>query len=53
MPHQPRLDALGVLHLVMLRGIERRASFKNDTDREDFVARLAALAEAGTLTVYA
>jgi REP element-mobilizing transposase RayT len=37
----------------MVRGLERRAIFKDDDDRADFVARLAALAEAGALSVYA
>ena len=37
MPRQPRLDAPGVLHHVMERGIERRAIFRDDTDRADFV----------------
>ena len=49
----PRLDAPGTLHHVMVRGIERTSIFRDDTDRSDFVARLAALAEAGALTVYA
>ncbi len=53
MPRGPRLDAPGVLHHVMVRGIERRDIFRTDTDREDFVARLAALAEAGAVSVYA
>ncbi len=53
MPRGLRLDAPGVLHHVMVRGIERRAIFRTDTDREDFVAHLAALAEAGAVTVYA
>ncbi len=53
MPRGPRLDAPGVLHHGMVRGIERRAIFRTDTDREDFVARLAALAEAGAVTMYA
>ena len=44
-PRQPRLDAPGTLHHVMVRGLERRAIFRDDTDRTDFVARLAALAE--------
>jgi REP-associated tyrosine transposase len=43
MPRQARLDAPGVLHHVMVRGIERRALFRDDADRPDFVARLAAL----------
>jgi REP element-mobilizing transposase RayT len=37
----------------MVRGLERRAIFRDDADRADFVARLAALADAGALTVYA
>jgi REP element-mobilizing transposase RayT len=37
----------------MVWGIERTQIFRSDTDRADFVARLAALAEAGALTVYA
>ena len=37
----------------MVRGWERRAVFRDDPDRADFVARLAALAEAGALVVYA
>ena len=53
MPRQPRLDSPDVLHHVMVRGIERASIFRDDADRADFVARLAALAEAGALTVYA
>jgi len=53
MPRQARLDAPDTLHHVMVRGLERRAIFRDDTDRADFVARLAALAESGALTVYA
>jgi len=52
MPRGPRLDAPGVLHPVMVRGIERRPIVRKETDREDFVARLAALVEAGALTLY-
>lgn len=37
----------------MIRGIERRAIFRDDRDRPDFVRRLAALAEGGAWTVYA
>ncbi len=53
MPRQPRLDAPETLHHVMVRGLERRAIFKDDADRDDFLVRLAALAEAGAWTVYA
>jgi REP element-mobilizing transposase RayT len=37
----------------MVRGIERTSIFRDDADREEFLARLAALAEAGALTVFA
>ena len=53
MPRQARLDAPGVLHHVMVRGIERTALFRDDRDRVDFVARLARLTAAGAWRVYA
>jgi putative transposase len=53
MPHGPRLDAPGVLHHVMARGIQRRAIFRNDQDRDDFVDRLAGLVQDTALSVYA
>jgi predicted TIM-barrel fold metal-dependent hydrolase len=53
MPRGPRLDAPGVLHHVMARGIERQLLFRNDADRDDFVRRLAALAETEAWSVYA
>ena len=51
MPRGPRLDAPGILHHVLVRGIERRAIFRDERDRTDFLRRLAALAEARALTV--
>jgi putative transposase len=53
MPRLARLDAPGVLHHVIGRGIERRKIFYRDKDREDFVDRLAELAEKGAWIVYA
>ena len=53
MPRGPRLDAPGVLHHLMACGITRQRVFRDDPDREDFVGRLAVLAEAGAWTVYA
>ncbi len=47
MPCAPRLNAPGVLHYVMARGIMRQAIFRDDSDRDDFVVRLVALAKAG------
>lgn len=53
MPRQPRLDAPGALHHVMGRGIARTTIFPTDTDRDDFVTRLAALCQEGSMVVYA
>jgi REP element-mobilizing transposase RayT len=43
MPRGPRDDAPGAAHHVMLRGIERRAIFLDDADREAFLERLSRL----------
>lgn len=53
MPRQPRLDAPGVLHHVMARGIERTKIFLDDRDRDSFVNRLSRLAERKALLLYA
>jgi putative transposase len=53
MPRQARLDAPDVLQHVMVRGIERTLIFQNTTDRADFVARVAALAERDAWSVLA
>jgi len=53
MPRLARLDARGVLHHVMGRGIERRDIFLSDSDREDFIGRLSLMAQEGALDVYA
>ncbi len=53
MPRQARLDAPGVLHHVMVRGIERRRIFQDDADRADFCARLARVVTGTGLRVLA
>lgn len=53
MPRTARLDAPGVLHHVICRGIERREVFLDDADRADSVRRLAALATDGAITLCA
>lgn len=53
MPRQPRLDAPGVLHHVIGRGIERTKIFKNKVDSNDFLSRLADLCAKGELIIYA
>lgn len=47
------MDAPGVLHHVMGRGIERKYIFWNNADRNDFLERLAALATDGAMYIYA
>ncbi|MGB5421557.1 MAG: hypothetical protein WBN03_05325 [Desulfobacterales bacterium] len=37
------MDAPGGLHHIVIRGIKRKAIFKDDTDREDFGERLSSL----------
>ncbi len=42
MPRHARLDAEGVLHHIIVRGIERRLIFRDDMDKDGFVERVAA-----------
>ena len=37
MPRQSRIDAPGALHHVIIRGIKRKAIFKDDADRNEFI----------------
>ena len=53
MPRGPRLDAPGVLHHVMVRGIERTALFRDQRDRDAFLGRLATVVQPGGAAVYA
>ena len=53
MPRTARLDAPGVLHHVMIRGIERRKIFRNNNDREDFIKRLEVLCPSTQTSCYA
>jgi len=52
MPRLARLDAPGVLHHVIIRGIERRNIFKDNHDRDDLLARLANLLPETRITCY-
>ncbi len=45
MPRQARLDAPGILHHVMVRGIEGCPIFHDDQDRQNFVSRISELVE--------
>ena len=53
MPRSARLDAPGVLHHVMGRGIEKRKIFLDDQDRVDFIKRLGELVQEGSMDIYA
>jgi len=53
MPRKARIDAPGVLHHVILRGIERKAIFKGDADRRDFLERLGHNLAAASTPCYA
>jgi REP element-mobilizing transposase RayT len=43
MPRLPRIDAPGVIHHVIIRGIEQRAIFRDKSDYDDLLQRLEAL----------
>jgi hypothetical protein len=43
MPRSTRLDAPGVVHHVIIRGIERRKIFRDNKDRNNFLERLSKL----------
>ena len=40
MPRKSRIDAPGALHHIIARGIERKAIFRDDRDRDNFLERL-------------
>jgi len=49
MPRNARIDAPGALNHIIVRGIERRKIFEDDTDRINFIDRLGkVLSETGT-----
>ena len=53
MPRLARLDAPGILHHVIIRGIERRKIFRDNKDRNDFLERLNKLLPATNTVCYA
>ena len=53
MPRLARLDSPGVLHHIIVRGIKRRAIFRDDQDRESFLERLDRLIPETKTTSYA
>ncbi|MBW1979646.1 MAG: transposase [Deltaproteobacteria bacterium] len=53
MPRTARIDVPGLLHHVIIRGIERREIFRKDRDREDFIQRLEVLCPETKTSCYA
>ena len=53
MPRQARLDAPGTLHHVIVRGIEKKAIVRDDSDRADFVDQMGRVALESKTPVYA
>jgi putative transposase len=53
MPRLARLDSPGVLHHIMIRGIERRNIFRIAKDRKDFLDRLSNLLPETQTSCYA
>jgi putative transposase len=53
MPRSARLDAVGVVHHVIIRGIERGRIFRDDHDRENFLERMAVLLAETKTSTYA
>lgn len=43
MPWKARIDAPGALHHIIVRGIERRKIFLDDTDRNSFLNRFGTI----------
>jgi putative transposase len=53
MPRSARLDAHGVVHHIIIRGIERRSIFRDDQDRDNLLDRLSDLLPATSTACYA
>jgi len=52
MPRLARLDAPGLLHHVIIRGIERRNIFEDNKDRDNLLKRLGELLPATKTSCY-
>jgi len=53
MPRQARLDAIGILQHVIVRGIEQRSIFSDQRDRKNFITRMGELALETDTKIYA
>jgi REP element-mobilizing transposase RayT len=53
MPRKARIDAPGALHHIICRGIEKRKIFRADSDRDDFLERVAKALQDSQTPCYA
>ncbi len=53
MPRQARIDAPNALHHIIVRGIERKRIFHDDSDRKSFLERLGGILEETSTSCYA
>lgn len=53
MPRQARIDTPGGLHHVIIRGIEKKAIFKDNLDRDNFINRLGTILSETATPCYA
>ena len=53
MPRKARIDAPGALHHIIIRGIERKAIFKDNADRINFLERLGRIIPETETVCYA
>jgi putative transposase len=53
MPRQARIDTPGAIHHIIVRGIERKKIFRDNKDRDDFLARLEKILTVTTTPCYA
>ncbi|MBL7175125.1 MAG: hypothetical protein ISS66_04795 [Desulfobacteraceae bacterium] len=53
MPRLARLDVPGVLHHIMILGIERHKIFRDNKDRDDFIERLSVILPGTNTSCYA
>ena len=53
MPRQSRIDAPGAIHHVIIRGIERRMIFQDNSDQEAFLDRLGKILTESSTSCYA
>ena len=53
MPRKARIDASGALHHIIARGIDRNTIFQDNSDRNNFIDRLAVILNETKTVCYA